>query len=203
MPVCPLLGALVSATSSDGGPSQQSNGPQPDDRLSRWLAKVAGRTNSRMRLLSRFTVLLSLLGCMAVGSVTPYVSARAFAAAPSPATVTPTAARHFGDGGPGLAALIHVGAATELADGTIVFYDRDAHTLRSVDPGTGVITSIAGTGAVPPAPPAAARCHIDTTSPATAVYVNGVSGMWSDTAGDLFIWTGGFCDGYGNVYRLA
>ncbi|MFL6241356.1 MAG: fibronectin type III domain-containing protein [Actinomycetes bacterium] len=156
-----------------------------------------------MPLVSRVVLCLSFLGCTAVGSLTPLVSARAFAAAPAPVTVTPTAARHFGDGGPGLAALINVGAATELADGTIVFYDRDAHTLRSVDPGTGVITAIAGTGAVPPAPPSPWRCHIDTTSPATGVYISGVSGVWSDTAGDVFIWTGGSCDSWGNVYRLA
>ncbi len=57
-------------------------------------------------------------------------------------------ARHDGDGGPAARAAIHGARAVEVGpDGTVYILEREGNRLRAVDPGTGVITTIAGTGA--------------------------------------------------------
>ncbi len=58
------------------------------------------------------------------------------------------AAEHSGDGGPATAAGIHGARAVKVAaDGTVYILERQGSTLRAVDPRTGMITTIAGTGA--------------------------------------------------------
>lgn len=57
-------------------------------------------------------------------------------------------AEHSGDGGPATAAGIHGARAVKVAaDGTVYILERQGSTLRAVDPRTGIITTIAGTGA--------------------------------------------------------
>jgi DNA-binding beta-propeller fold protein YncE len=57
-------------------------------------------------------------------------------------------AQHSGDGGPARAAGVHGARAVKLAaDGTVYILERQGSTLRKVDPGTGVISRVAGTGA--------------------------------------------------------
>jgi len=57
-------------------------------------------------------------------------------------------AQHSGDGGPAMAAGVHGARAVKVAaDGTVYVLERQGSTLRAVDPGTGIITTVAGTGA--------------------------------------------------------
>ena len=56
-------------------------------------------------------------------------------------------AEHGGDGGPATAAGIFGARAVKVAtDGTVYILERQGSTLRAVDPRTGIITTIAGTG---------------------------------------------------------
>ena len=55
---------------------------------------------------------------------------------------------HSGDGGPSSAAGVFGARAVKVApDGTVYILERQGSTLRAVDPKTGVITTVAGTGA--------------------------------------------------------
>jgi len=57
-------------------------------------------------------------------------------------------AAHTGDGGPAAAAGVFGARAVRLApDGTVLILERQGSSLRAVDPMTGIITTIAGTGA--------------------------------------------------------
>jgi DNA-binding beta-propeller fold protein YncE len=57
-------------------------------------------------------------------------------------------ARHNGDGGPADRAGVFGARAVKVAaDGTVYILERQGSTLRAVDPRTGIITTIAGTGA--------------------------------------------------------
>jgi DNA-binding beta-propeller fold protein YncE len=57
-------------------------------------------------------------------------------------------AKHSGDGGPATAAGIHGARAVKIAaDGTVYILERQGSTLRTVDPRSGTITTLAGTGA--------------------------------------------------------
>jgi DNA-binding beta-propeller fold protein YncE len=57
-------------------------------------------------------------------------------------------AQHSGDGGPATAAGLHGARAVKVTtDGTVYILERQGSTLRAVDPRTGVITTLAGTGA--------------------------------------------------------
>ena len=52
-----------------------------------------------------------------------------------------------GDGGPATAAALNYPSGLAVAsDGTVYISDEENHRLRAVDPGTGVITTVAGTG---------------------------------------------------------
>jgi DNA-binding beta-propeller fold protein YncE len=54
---------------------------------------------------------------------------------------------HSGDGGPATAAGIHGARAVKVAaDGTVYILERQGSTLRAVNPQSGVITTVAGTG---------------------------------------------------------
>jgi DNA-binding beta-propeller fold protein YncE len=61
--------------------------------------------------------------------------------------------QHSGDGGQARAAGVHgaravkVAADGTVADGTVYILERQGSTLRKVDPRTGIITTLAGTGA--------------------------------------------------------
>ena len=58
------------------------------------------------------------------------------------------AAAHTGDGGPAAAAGVFGARAVKVArDGTVYILERQGSTLRAVDPTTGIIDTIAGTGA--------------------------------------------------------
>ncbi len=55
--------------------------------------------------------------------------------------------RHEGDGGPASEASIFGARAVDVGpDGTVYILERQGNTLRAVDPKTGIITTIAGTG---------------------------------------------------------
>jgi DNA-binding beta-propeller fold protein YncE len=57
-------------------------------------------------------------------------------------------AAHTGDGGPASGAAVFGARAVKVArDGTVYVLERQGSTLRAIDPGTGVITTVAGTGA--------------------------------------------------------
>jgi DNA-binding beta-propeller fold protein YncE len=64
------------------------------------------------------------------------------------ATVAGTsAAAHSGDGGPAVSAGVFGARAVKVAaDGTLYILERQGSTLRAVDPRSGVITRVAGTG---------------------------------------------------------
>ena len=56
-------------------------------------------------------------------------------------------AEHSGDGGPVAAAGIYGARAVKVAaDGTVYILERQGSTLRAVDPHSGIITTLAGTG---------------------------------------------------------
>jgi NHL repeat len=56
-------------------------------------------------------------------------------------------AEHSGDGGPATKAGIHGARAVKVAaNGTVYILERQGSTLRAVDPHTGIITTVAGTG---------------------------------------------------------
>ena len=56
--------------------------------------------------------------------------------------------QHSGDGGPAAAAGVFGARAVKVAaDGTVYILERQGSTLRKVDPGTGIMTTLAGTGA--------------------------------------------------------
>lgn len=68
------------------------------------------------------------------------------AAAHAEYTVHPVAGRGIGDDRPAVAAsLDRPTGVTVLADGTLLIADSQHHRIRRVDPGTGVITTLAGT----------------------------------------------------------
>jgi DNA-binding beta-propeller fold protein YncE len=57
-------------------------------------------------------------------------------------------AKHSGDGGPATAAAVHGARAVKVAaDGTVYILERQGSTLRAVDPRSGIIITVAGTGA--------------------------------------------------------
>jgi DNA-binding beta-propeller fold protein YncE len=57
-------------------------------------------------------------------------------------------AKHSGDGGPATASGIHGARAVKVAaDGTVYILERQGSTLRAVNPRSGIIIKVAGTGA--------------------------------------------------------
>jgi sugar lactone lactonase YvrE len=57
-------------------------------------------------------------------------------------------AEHSGDGGPASSAGVHGARAVKVAaDGTVYILERQGSTLRAVDPRSGIIRTVAGTGA--------------------------------------------------------
>jgi DNA-binding beta-propeller fold protein YncE len=88
-------------------------------------------------------------------------------------------AGHSGDGGPAAAAGIHGARAVKVgADGTVYILERQGSTLRAVDPQTGIITTIAGTGA---------KAYTGDGGPAIAAAFNAPKELTIDRDGNLLI----------------
>jgi DNA-binding beta-propeller fold protein YncE len=89
------------------------------------------------------------------------------------------AAEHSGDGGPADGAGVHGARAVKVAaDGTVYILERQGSTLRAVDPNTGIITTVAGTGA---------RAYEGDGGPALAAAFNAPKELAIDRAGNLLI----------------
>jgi uncharacterized protein YjbI with pentapeptide repeats len=109
----------------------------------------------------------------------------------TPGTRCPTATAPCGDGGPATSALL--GTPSGLAvglDGSLYIADSGLLRVRRIDP-SGVITTIAGTGARCSAPPCG------DLGPATGAALSAANGIWVDTNGVLLI-----ADGAGGVRRV-
>jgi len=112
--------------SGDGGPASRAGMVEPNglalepahDRL--FIADVA---DHRVRVVD-----------LATGTISTFAGTGA--------------AQHSGDGGPATAAGIHGARAVKAAaDGTVYILERQGSTLRAVDSRSGIITTLAGTGA--------------------------------------------------------
>jgi DNA-binding beta-propeller fold protein YncE len=87
--------------------------------------------------------------------------------------------RHDGDGGPAREASIFGARAVEVGrDGTVYVLERQGNTLRAVEPATGTIRTVAGTGA---------KGAGGDDGPALAATFNGPKELAIDPAGDLLI----------------
>lgn len=88
-------------------------------------------------------------------------------------------AAHTGDGGPAAAAGVWGARAVKVAaDGRVYILERQGSSLRAVDPRTGVITRVAGTGA---------RGYDGDGGPALAAVFDAPKEMAIDGNGDLLI----------------
>jgi hypothetical protein len=127
-----------------------------------------------------------LLGATLLASVVtvPLSVGVARAATLPPMNSTPTAARNFGNGGPSDQALVVAGPTAIAADGAIVFFDKNAHQLRRVDPATSVVSALAGTGT---SPTAGQACAPDTAGPALSSPLSGASMVAALASGDILM----------------
>src|SRR5438552_1609034 len=86
---------------------------------------------------------------------------------------------HSGDGGPATAAGIYGARAVKVAaDGTVYILERQGSTLRAVDPQSGIVTTIAGTGE---------RAYGGDDGPALAASFNAPKELAIDREGNLLI----------------
>lgn len=86
---------------------------------------------------------------------------------------------HSGDGGPAMAAGVYGARAVKVAaDGTVYILERQGSTLRAVDPRTGVIATVAGTGA---------KAYTGDGGPAVAATFNAPKELAIDRDGNLLI----------------
>jgi DNA-binding beta-propeller fold protein YncE len=86
---------------------------------------------------------------------------------------------HTGDGGPANAASVFGARAVKAAaDGTVYILERQGSTLRAVDPRTGVIAVVAGTGA---------RGYSGDGGPARAAVFDAPKEFALDPAGDILV----------------
>ncbi len=121
-----LAGNGASGFGGDGGPAARAgmvepNGLALDPANSRLL--IADVADNRVRVVD-----------LATGIISTFAGTGA--------------AEHRGDGGRAAAAGVHGARAVKVApDGTVYILERQGSTLRAVDPRTGVITTVAGTGA--------------------------------------------------------
>ena len=87
--------------------------------------------------------------------------------------------RHEGDGGPASAASIFGARAVEVGpDGTLYILERQGNTLRAVDPNSGIIRTIAGTGA---------KGYTGDGGPALKATFDGPKELALDREGHIFI----------------
>jgi DNA-binding beta-propeller fold protein YncE len=143
--------------SGDGGPAARAGLVEPNgvalDRAGRKLY-IADEADNRVRVLD-----------LAAGTIATFAGTGK--------------GRHEGDGGPAASASIAGARAVEVGpDGTVFILERQGNTLRGVDPGTGVITTRAGTGA---------KGYTGDGGPATAATFNGPKELALDGAGNFFI----------------
>ena len=88
-------------------------------------------------------------------------------------------AEHSGDGGPAPAAGIFGARAVKLApDGTVYILERQGSSLRAVDPNTGIIDTVAGTGA---------RGYAGDNGPALAAVFDAPKEMAIDRDGSVLV----------------
>ncbi len=88
-------------------------------------------------------------------------------------------AAHTGDGGPAQAAAVFGARAVKVAaDGTVFILERQGSSLRAVNPRTGVITTVAGTGA---------RGYGGDGGPALAAVFDAPKELTIDPDGDILI----------------
>jgi sugar lactone lactonase YvrE len=87
--------------------------------------------------------------------------------------------RHEGDGGPAAQASIWGARAVDVgSEGTVFIVEREGNSVRAVDPRTGLITTVAGTGA---------RGYSGDGGPALQATFNGPKELAVDRAGNLWI----------------
>jgi hypothetical protein len=132
----------------------------------------------------RRTSLLTALAVFSAAFTLPLIATAASAAVPAPIGTAQTAARNFGNGGQAAGASVHATYLTRETDGSVLFFDAQAHQVRRVDAVTHVVTALAGNGS---AAAGAARCNLDIASPATSVPLGSTAGLWTDTTGDVFL----------------
>ena len=121
-----LAGNGSAGFSGDGGPAQQAGMVEPNglalDPTQRRLF-VADVADHRVRVVD-----------LVSGTISTFAGTGE--------------AQHSGDGGPASRAGVFGARAVKVApDGTVYILERQGSTLRAVDPGTGVINAVAGTGA--------------------------------------------------------
>ena len=88
-------------------------------------------------------------------------------------------AAHTGDGGPATqAGVFGARAVAVAADSTVYVLERQGSTLRRIDPATGIITTIAGTGG---------HGYAGDGGPATAAVFDRPKEMCLDTQGNIYI----------------
>jgi DNA-binding beta-propeller fold protein YncE len=121
-----LAGHGEAAYSGDGGPAAEAGLGEPNglafDAAERHLY-IADVADHRVRVVD-----------LAAGTITTFAGTGA--------------GEHSGDGGPARAAGVFGARAVKLAaDGALYILERQGSSLRRVDPATGIITTVAGTGA--------------------------------------------------------
>jgi sugar lactone lactonase YvrE len=143
--------------SGDGGPANRAGLVEPNgvalDPTGRWLfiADVAGHRVRRIHLKT--------------GLISTFAGT--------------SRARHEGDGGPAQQASIWGARAVAVGeDGAVFILEREGNSLRRVDPATGLISTIAGTGA---------KGYSGDGGPATKATFNGPKELAVDQAGNLLI----------------
>jgi DNA-binding beta-propeller fold protein YncE len=103
-------------------------------------------------------------------------------------------AAHTGDGGPPIAAGVFGARAVKVGvDRTVYILERQGSTLRAVDPGTGIISTVAGTGA---------RGYSGDGGPAEAAVFDAPKELALDPGGDILI-VDTENHAIRNIYRLS
>jgi streptogramin lyase len=144
------------AATGDGGPADRAglvepNGVALDGRGRLYVADVAGH---RIRVVD-----------LANGRISTFAG-----------TGEP---RHAGDGGPASEASIHGARAVEVGpDGAVFILEREGNRLRRVDPKTGTIATVAGTGS---------KGFSGDGGPALEATFDGPKELAVDPAGNLFL----------------
>lgn len=155
--IATLAGTGVAAYGGDGGPAHEAGLAEPNglalDRAERQLY-IADVADHRVRVVDLKT-----------GTIATFAGTGA--------------AEHSGDGGPARQAGIFGARAVKLAgDGTVYILERQGSSLRAIDPATGIIARIAGTGA---------RGHGGDGGPALAAVFDAPKEMAIDRDGSLLI----------------
>jgi hypothetical protein len=135
----------------------------------------------RARLRTRTVVLSSVVAVCLPASVVA-LGGPAAAAPPESPVFSDAAARTFGEGGPVGLTPVQSTSIAAAPDGSLLFYDMQAHQIRRVDATDTTVSVLAGSGQV-------AAGGIDTTDSGSQVDLPPVKQVWTDAAGDVFAWT--------------